>query len=150
MSDKKKDPNERFLSNLHSFFESDFGEPIEVQMQELKAAGIDPEREVSWVNQFVASKVRDISQKNLERARTKRSTTLARLAELGEANRDRLEEMIDELRSKLAGQRSDLAEFQSAYNKLENPTEEDLRSILKDWVELAEWEESLGMDDNDE
>ena len=134
MTNEKSNLPDGFESRLFQFMEEDPPATIEDLKAELENSGIDPEVEVTWVNQYVSEQLAEMSRSQIRAAATKRQGVLKKLADLKEKSSAVVAKMIERLESEGEAQ---LDAFQAAYSKLEGPTEEDLKSMLEDWIELG-------------
>jgi len=138
MTDEKSNLPNDFEPRLFRFLEEDPPETTEELKAQLENSGIDPEAEVAWVTEYVSSQFAALSCAQIRAASHERTTLLEKLATLKEKSSVVVAKMIERLES---GGEVQLDAFQAAYSKLEDPTEEDLRSMLEDWVELGQWDE---------
>lgn len=139
MKDQKRDLPTDFESRLFRFLEDDPPATIEELKAELENSGIDPEAEVNWVTEYVFEQLATMSRDQIRAAADERQSLLERLANLKGKSSAAVAKIIEKLES---GGETQLGAFQAAYSKLEDATEEDLRSMLEDWVELGQWEEN--------
>jgi len=136
MTDEKGNLPNDFEPRLFRFLEEDPPETTEELKAELENSGIDPETEVTWVTEYVSSRLAALSRAQIRAASHERTNLLQKLATLKEKCSVAVAEMIEGLES---GGEVQLDAFQAAYSKLEDPTEEDLQSMLEDWIELGQW-----------
>lgn len=137
-----------FASNLFDFLEEEEtpGNLAQIK-EELLASGIEPEAETRWVNQYVSEQLRTLKAKRIQAASEARTSVLDRLAALRARGSAGVTVMVDRLLSQLqSGQLQGLEAMQAQFSKLENPTEDDLRSLLADWVEMDKWDERAETD----
>lgn len=137
MTDQRGNQPSDFRSRLFHFLEEDPPVTTDELKAELENSGIDPEAEVAWVREYVSDQLATMSRKQIRAASDDRQSLLQRLAAFKEKGSAVVAQMIERLES---GGEVQLDAFQAAYSKLENPTEDDLRSMLEDWVELSQWD----------
>ncbi len=84
MTNEKSNLSDDFESRLFQFIEEDRPATIEELKVELKNSGIDPEVEVTWINQYVSEQLAEMSRNQIRAAATKRQGVLNKLADLKE------------------------------------------------------------------
>ena len=108
--------------------------------EELKASDIDPDAETAWVKGYVGEQLRILKAKRIQAASEARTGLLDRLGALRARGSATASAAVDQLLEQVrSGRLQSLESLQAQFSKLENPTEDDLRSLLADWVEMEKW-----------
>lgn len=130
-----------FASNLFDFLEEeDTSSSLAELKNELRARGIDPDAETAWVSSYVGEQLRTLKAKRIRAASDARTGLLDRLKVLRAHGSAVVSAAVDQLLEQLqSGRLQGLEALQAQFSKLENPTEDDLRGLLTDWVEMEKW-----------
>lgn len=144
MSKHDKKSSGDFASNLFNFLEEEeTQENLAGLKDELHTSGIDPDTETQWVNEYVTNQIRMMKEGRIQAASEARTTVLDRLKSLKRRGSGELTALVDRLFDQIqSGQLQGLEAMRAQFSKLENPTEEDLRSLLADWVEMDKWDDT--------
>lgn len=128
----------QFLDRLTELLASLPDRSLEELKEDLRAQGIDPERVVERVERLVLSKLNEYRLRWQEQARRERRAILERLPDFTAklpATRPELERTLAEIISRLWGPGAE-AYAQAYFRKLDQVTENDLRSLLEDLERL--------------
>ena len=143
MTDRKPPENAtEFLDRLTELLASVPDRSLEELREDLRARGIDPERVVERVERLVQSKLNEYRLRWQEQARRERLAMLERLRDVTAklpAPQPELEGRLAEIVSGLWGPRAE-AYAQAYFRKLDQVTENDLRSLLEDLERLKLFE----------
>lgn len=135
MADRKPpETASEFLNRLAELLTSVPDRSLEELKEDLRSQGIDPEAVVERVQRLVETRLNEYRLKWQKQAKRERLAILERLRDVTAklpAARSELERLLDEILSGLWGSRAQVY-AQAYFRKLEQVTDNDLRSLLED------------------
>lgn len=139
MSGQDDVPKRNFEEQLFDFLDEEEPNSLDCIKEELRECGIDVETQMAWVKQYVEGQLTSLSKERLHQAASARNLILKKLAEFRAKGIMNARELLENLKStaNAGGAGNDLA-LQAQFSKLEDPTEDDLLTIVEEWLELGE------------
>ncbi len=132
---KEKEPRtaSEFLDRLSEFLTDRPEESAEELRERLRNEGVDPDRVTERIRQLVATRSKEIRLGWQEKARQEREAAAERLKDVRGVGGQSRREIIERIRAMLTGQAGPRPALGQAYfRKIEEMTENDLRSLLDD------------------